>query len=295
MEILKRFELDLLTRGYSKRTIESYTGHVRYFLRNYKLDSDFDDYKLFLIHLREECKYTLSTISKYFASLSTFYDYLEYEKVISCNHVPKFRRRYLRNYKRLHTPETRKLLSIEEMKDLISQVNEPGYLAMMVLMAKTGIRRNELICLDKRDLDFDKNRILLKPAPKRSNRLIFFDDETSQVLNNYLASRIDTSQALIVGPQSNKRIYRNQVYEVVTRYAQKAGYHDPDGHLHQKFTPHCFRHWFTTHLRRAGMSREFLQELRGDSRRDAIDIYDHITPEELQFAYNKLVPKLGIL
>lgn len=295
MDVVHDFEMDLLVRGYSKRTVESYKGHVQYFLENYKLKSDFDDYKLFLIHLREERKYTLSTISKYFAALSTFYDYLEYEKIIPCNMVPKFRRRYLRNYKRLHTTETRKLLSVEEMSILISTIQEPGYLAMMVLMAKTGIRRNELITLDKKDVDFDKKRILLKPAPKRSNRLIFFDDETAYVMNNYLSGRTDNSEALIIGPQSKKRIYRNQVYDVVTRYAQRAGYHNSDGYLHQKFTPHCFRHWFTTHLRRAGMSREFLQELRGDSRRDAIDIYDHITPEELQLAYNKLIPQLGIL
>jgi len=39
---------------------------------------------------------------------------------------------------------------------------------------------------------------------------------------------------------------------------------------------------------------EFLQELRGDSREGAIDIYHHITPEELQVAYEKLVFQFGI-
>jgi len=30
------------------------------------------------------------------------------------------------------------------------------------------------------------------------------------------------------------------------------------------------------------MPREFIKELRGDRRREAIDIYDHIDPEELR-------------
>ena len=51
---------------------------------------------------------------------------------------------------------------------------------------------------------------------------------------------------------------------------------------------------FTTELRRAGMSREFIKELRGDVRHEAIDIYDHIEPEELKREYLARIPKLGV-
>jgi len=40
--------------------------------------------------------------------------------------------------------------------------------------------------------------------------------------------------------------------------------------------------------------REFIQELRGDSRREAIDIYDHIDLKELKEAYLAYIPQLGI-
>lgn len=49
-----------------------------------------------------------------------------------------------------------------------------------------------------------------------------------------------------------------------------------------------------THLRRSGMSRSFIQELRGDSRDGVIDIYDHITSDELKIAYFKHVPQLDL-
>ncbi|UEC43438.1 MAG: hypothetical protein METHAR1v1_1400004 [Methanothrix sp.] len=58
--------------------------------------------------------------------------------------------------------------------------------------------------------------------------------------------------------------------------------------------PHCCRHWFTTHLRRAGMPREFIQGLRGDVRKEAIDIYDHIDRKELRESYLAHIPQLGI-
>jgi integrase/recombinase XerD len=42
------------------------------------------------------------------------------------------------------------------------------------------------------------------------------------------------------------------------------------------------------------MPREFIQEFRGDVRREAIDIYDHIDKEELRKLYLAHVPHLGV-
>jgi integrase/recombinase XerD len=42
------------------------------------------------------------------------------------------------------------------------------------------------------------------------------------------------------------------------------------------------------------MDREFIKALRGDRRRDAIDIYDRIDRNELKRAYLAYVPQLGI-
>jgi len=41
-------------------------------------------------------------------------------------------------------------------------------------------------------------------------------------------------------------------------------------------------------------AREFIQELRGDIRREAIDIYDHIDKEELRKSYLAHIPQLGV-
>jgi integrase/recombinase XerD len=47
-------------------------------------------------------------------------------------------------------------------------------------------------------------------------------------------------------------------------------------------------------MRRSGCPRAALQELRGNNRKDAIDIYDHWTKDELREAYLKYVYQLGI-
>jgi integrase/recombinase XerD len=42
------------------------------------------------------------------------------------------------------------------------------------------------------------------------------------------------------------------------------------------------------------MRRELIKELRGDTRREAMDIYDHISLKEMKRAYLATIPQLGI-
>jgi len=55
----------------------------------------------------------------------------------------------------------------------------------------------------------------------------------------------------------------------IRKAAAALGLHDPESdNIEDHFSANCCRHWFTTHLRRAGMPREFIQELGGDTRRE---------------------------
>ncbi len=124
------------------------------------------------------------------------------------------------------------------------------------------------------------------------------DDEAAYLLRRWLRVRDGVNKrnesALFLSSWGH-RISRNDVYQAVTNAASRVGLHNPASELMEEhFSPHCCRHWFTTHLRRAGMRREFIQELRGDSRREAIDIYDHIDLKELKEAYLACIPQLGI-
>ena len=43
-----------------------------------------------------------------------------------------------------------------------------------------------------------------------------------------------------------------------------------------------------------GLNKEYLKELRGDARAEAMDMYRHIDSEELRKAYLAHLPELGI-
>ena len=147
-------------------------------------------------------------------------------------------------------------------------------------------------------MDLVENSIKLKPTAKRTNRTLFMDDECSFILRRWLKIRAGEnrkgSTALFLNHEGD-RLQRRGVSDVVYKAAERVGLHKPESkRMEEHFSPHCTRHWFTTHLRRAGMRREFIQELRGDSRREAIDIYDHIDLKELKEAYLACIPQLGI-
>ena len=250
--------------------------------------------------LREERKVSSSTLDNQLSCISSFLDYLVYEEMIDVNIALVVRKRYLRRYKSdgRGDAHTRKLITTPQLKLLVESILNPRDRALVLLLAKTGIRRNELISIDIGDVDIANLKIVLKPKAKRSNRVVFFDEECAAALQEWLIVRErnarDDMKALFI-TTAGGGLDRNSVYRMVTEYAARVGLHDPKSkRLEDHFTPHCLRHWFTTCLRRNGMQREMIQELRGDVRRDAIDIYYHIDEEQLRKAYLEHIPRLGI-
>ena len=304
-QVVKDFLIDAQTRGINKRTLETYHSYLKFYMLNTTrpLDQiDKNDLKVFLLLLRKR-ELSSSSINSYFAALKSFFEYMEEEGMVRTSPIPSFRSRYLKNLlkevKNDAYNSRRQLISVEDMQKLVNSTLDPRDRAVMVLFAKTGIRRNELINVDLKDIDWGNLSIALKKTAKRTNLLVYFDEECSRLLKRWLQLReeynVDPKQQALFINQDNQRLNRTAIYQMVTNYAENIGIHDPKSeNLKDKFTPHCFRHWFTTHLLRNGMSCEFVSELRGDSLNATIDIYNHINKNDLRDAYMAYIPKLYI-
>ncbi len=308
-EFLEEFVEDVKIRGWSEWPIKScqYSANM-FFDQTGKscLEVEITDLKKFLTFLRSrpghKGKKQVSplTIKKHFDNLASFFEYLEFEEYIVRSPVPKFRRRYLSNLiKNGGNSPRRQLISVEQMGNLINSILDPQEKAIVSLLAKTGVRVAELIAIDIDDVDWTRFSIKLKPTGKRSNLVIYFDNECGKVLRSWLNVRgefvSESEPALFVNTKKGKRVTHRIINLLVKTHAEKMGFHEDDApDLSKRFTPHCCRHWFTTHLRRAGMPREYIKELRGDSRNETMDIYDHIDEEELRRSYIAHIPQLGL-
>ena len=303
-ELIRQYREDCEIRGMSPESMRRYISSLKIYnqyLQERHLDLlnvDRNILRSFLEYLRKERNVGLKTIGNYFTSMAMFYEFLEYEGYVDKNPVHSVRKRYIRRYKDNDEGQMRQLISVDDMAKLINSTLDVRDKAIITLLAKTGIRRKELITLDVDDIDWVDQSIRLKPTPKRTNRTVFFDDEAAIILHRWKMARETRnekgSNALFIN-NLGTRLNRNGVYLAVTRPAERLGLHNPNSdRMEDHFSPHCCRHWFTTHLRRAGMAREFIQELRGDVRKEAMDIYDHIDKKELRESYLAHVPQLGI-
>ena len=143
------------------------------------------------------------------------------------NPIIPFRRRYLHTYKTDKRPQTRKLISVEEMARLINSIMDPRARAIAMLLAKTGVRRGELIAMDIDDIDWNKYSITLKKKAKRSNRVVFFDEECAATLRRWLRLRerfgiSEECRALFVNYNKLQEQKKNQQGQGVRR-CRKAG------------------------------------------------------------------------
>jgi integrase/recombinase XerD len=307
--LLQDFIDDCSLRDMTKKTIENYrsaTNIFKDFLHEKNLtiisvdgveNKDIlEEFHKFLIKVREVSH---ARVKVYFSALNCLYDYLEYNKIIKKNIVLNVRRRYVRQYKKGYKSAKRKIIEIDEMSKFLNGILNLRDKAISVVFVKTGIRRGELITIDVDDINFEEKTITLKPIfHKRSNLVVFFDEECENILRRWLKRRehiaLKGEKALFVS-DFGKRLKRRGVSDAVTNWAEKLGYSKSGSKkLEERFTCHCLRHCNNTYLRRNGMPIEFIKELRGDAIRESFDIYNHIDHKDLRKTYLACMPKFNV-
>lgn len=246
-----------------------------------------------------------STFQSHFAAISSLFSYMIEEEMIENNPVPQFQERYMRligrQVKRGKDEERRQLISVQQASEFIASIGDVRDRTINAGLAKLGVRREEFVAIDVEDIDHEKQRIRIKDHfPKRSNSWVYFDDEYHRLMKRWLKVRqsrgADPDKGPFITGQHGERLgAKSGLYNAVVGYAVEFGIHDPKSkHLHEKFGAHCWRHWFTTHLIRAGMPGYMVAELRGDSETHTMDIYNHVDHEELRRVYQARMPKLGL-
>ena len=295
-ELIDAFIFDCQTRGRTKHTLESYRGIVKEFLNLFPDPGLVNKHDLrdFLSHLQKR-ELKIATLKTCFSTLSTFSDFLIYEEMAETNPILPFRRRYLDKPTK---NDRRQLLNVKSMKQLIGSIEPIREQAMLLTLAKHGVRRDEYLCLKDENIDLRRNEIIYPQKAKRNNRVLPIDDELHDVLMEYKRWRAKhtSSQWLWVTTFGGGKIHKDYTNQVIAHYAEPLGFHEPNGPLERRLTCHCFRKWFTHHLYAAGMDETSIMILRGDSLKGKAWSGSYLEPNELteqiKKEYLKYIPKL---
>jgi integrase/recombinase XerD len=295
-DLLSAYVADMRLRGQAAITVERKSVLTRSWLvwcRGHDIRPGQAGKDAFLAYL-QECRakgLRSTTLQKHFSNLAGLYAFLD-EDGQAVRDIANIQKRYLKAYK--PDCETRQCISVQDAARMVAATFSTRDKAILVLLLKTGIRRHELTDLDVSDVDLRKMTVRLKPTGKRSNLLVFIDDECAESLRRWLKIRPSGPDPALFLSTRKKRISGRAVLWNVIHSAERVGLHEKGGRLDERFGAHCCRHWFTTQLYRNGMGREYIMWLRGDSPLSAFDGYLHIDPEDVRRDYLAHIPQLGI-
>ena len=122
--------------------------------------------------------------------LSSFFSWLEDEDYIAKNPVRRIHRIKTKNV-------VKEVLSDENFEVLRDNCNNIRDLAIIELLASTGMCVGELVNLNINDVSFNERECLVL-GKGESERIVYFDAKTKIHLQKYLESRDDNNPALFV-------------------------------------------------------------------------------------------------
>lgn len=233
-----------------------------------------DDLRGYLSYYQTERKASKVTIDNIRRILSSYYSWLEDEDFILKSPV-----------RRIHKIKTTKVVKdtysdedLELMRDNCSCLRD---LAIIDMLASTGMRVGELVKLNREDVNFNEREcVVLGKGDKE--RLVYFDARTKLHLQNYLESRSDDYCGLFVtlnNPVS--RLTINAVEVRLRELGRELGL--------TKVHPHKFRRTLATTAIDKGMPIEQVQTLLGHQKIDTTMQYAMVKQQNVKISHRKYI------
>ena len=276
-ELLDNFLSSKQVEGCSERTIDYYKTTINKMVDcvNLKIESiTTDDLRKYLSDYKNQTDVSKTTIDNIRRVLSSFFSWLEDEDYILKNPI-----------RRIHKIKTRKVvkevLSDEHFEILRDNCVNIRDLAMIELLASTGIRVGELVNLNIDDVFFNERECIVL-GKGDSERIVYFDAKTKIHLQKYLESRNDSNPALFV---SFKKPYNRLGINGVERRIRELG---RDANI-KKVHPHKFRRTMATNAIDKGMPIEQVQKLLGHVQIDTTMQYAMVNQSNVKIAHRKFI------
>lgn len=302
-EVLEERLRDCLRVGhYSYATEQSYVGWVKRYVafHGWRKPStlEAEHVHAFLRHLAVEEQVAASTQNQALNAAVFLYRKVIKKEIGDFSDFPRARRG-------LRLPV---VASREEVRAVLDRLSGRERLIGRLLYG-TGMRVNEALGLRVQEIQFDQNRIVVRGGKGDRDRYVPLPKSLEDDLRMWLKNRaalFDADRARnmheVEVPFALARKYPNAPFAWGWQYVFPADDYSTDprsGHVRRhhvldkniqravqqavretgltvRFTPHCFRHSFATHLLEAGQDIRTVQELLGHSDVKTTMIYTHV-------------------
>ena len=276
-ELINKFISAKEIEGCSKRTTKYYESTL--LKMNSKMNKGIthmttDDLRSYLTEYQKMNDCSKASVDNIRRNLSSFFSWLEEENYILKSPMKRIHKiKVDKVIKETYSDETLELLrdNCDCLRDL----------AIIDLLASTGMRVGELVKLNINDIDFE-NRECVVFGKGNKERPVYFDARTKIHLKNYLNSRKDSDPALFVSLDTpHERLNISGVEIRLRQLGRRLGI--------QKVHPHKFRRTVATKAIDKGMPIEQVQSLLGHSQIDTTMHYAMVNQNNVKESHRKYV------
>ncbi len=276
-ELLEMFLSAKRVEGCSEKTLRYYETSIRRLFAavdSHVTHMQTDDLRGYLSDYQQQTQCSKGNIDNIRRIMSSFFTWLEDENYILKSPVRRIHKiRSNKTVKETYTDE-----ALETMRDQCGCLRD---LAMIDLLASTGMRVGELVRLNRDDIDFE-NRECVVFGKGSKERPVYFDARTKIHLKNYLESRSDDNPALFVSLLSPyNRLEISGVEVRLRKLGRRLGI--------TKVHPHKFRRTLATRAIDKGMPIEQVQRLLGHAKIDTTMQYAMVNQNNVKISHRKYI------
>ena len=274
-ELLESFLSAKKIEGCSGKTIKYYQATIQNLLNHLQISVrsiTTSDLRIYLSEYQERNHSSKVTIDNMRRIFSSFFAWLEDEDYIIKSPV-----------RRIHRVRTdtliKETISDEALELLRDSCTETRDLALIDLLASTGMRVGELVKMNISDINFQERQCIVFGKGNKE-REVYFNARTKIHLQQYIQQRTDSNPALFVSLSAPHTRLTISGIEVRLRNLGK------NINLH-KIHPHKFRRTLATQAIDKGMPIEQVQRLLGHVKIDTTLHYAMVNQSNVKMAHRK--------
>jgi site-specific recombinase XerD len=248
---------ELKTRGFSKKTVNSYVYFIKEFLSFTRKNPnlvDQEDIKKYVVYL-------LSVKGQSHASVRLAMSAIKFlfREVL----MKTFEVKYPRNEQRL--PD---ILSRNEISKMMDMTKNLKHKILIGMMYGSGLRVSECVKMKVIDIDLEEKIAKVRSGKGKKDRYVPLPSNLINYLGEYLYARKDCNPYIFHTKKGHLCIKSAQ--KIVKSAAIRAG-------IKKNVHPHILRHSFATHLLENGTDIRYIQKLLGHTRLQTTERYTQVS------------------
>ena len=184
-------------------------------------------------------------------------------------------------------PKVPKEQELKKFYQTVWQTRNTQDLLIIKTFLYTGVRVSELVSIKIEDVNLDICQIRVNKGKGNKDRMVPFPQTFKEVLALHI-NQMGEKGAKYLFESMRKKPYTDRgIRKMIKRYADQAG-------LENSLSPHQFRHFLLTWLKKQGIDDALIQPYSGHASRKSLEVYSQLSLNDAQNSYEDAMNKFPL-